>query len=766
MRFPPTALAPFLFWAGSLAGCSDSTVLADDEREDPPITAAPRVGPRPPELRLNSRRQRALPAKPEWVTAGDIDGDGYEELLATTLSPGSLHVFRGDAKGLSEKSTDLLVGGYPLRPILIPDPAGEGQQVVVAERASSWIRWLRPFAASGEQILGSVQLGSVPRAIGGGDLGADGQSDLVLALDGPRLVRVTPSGVQQDLPLVADLPRCLVVGEDCVFVGSQSQRRVDRYLWSAGQLLESPTSFPLPGIPRDMILDDVDQDGDLELLVAGGSNEIWVLGWGLPGGPTALEPDTAQQAMLSWKQNSVPIDLGLRRSPPSVDGPNNAPTSAERMVLCFSSMAYVRYWDLTPEGPRSHDSGYAGQTPTSATFLHLNADGFLDMAVANRDSNAISLLRGKDAHTFHQPTPVKVGGFPNALAQGDLNADGWPDLLVVNSKQDSLTILLGSAKGLIRAEDLSVDRGPHAPRLQDFDGDGNLDCGLLCSDATGCTWRRLFGDGTGTLAPRENAPPQPVGKGMGEWLMCDVTGDGAQEVLILSPELERLTVFAPPGADPLRYLHTQPLTGGPRTFTSLAGAPGSAALLAIGLTRGKQKGVVIGTLAPQGPGEPIEWSVQHDIPLTVTPTRLRTADMDGNGLEDVVVLSLLVDGGSDGRVVPLMQVDVDGAKQFTHWIRLRTSSMPRDMDLADLNGDGLPEILVCAQYAHIVDLWEGRTNLRGQYSLRRRDGIGSGVGAMAATVLDLNHQGLPDVVIADGHADQISSILNDTGSAD
>jgi hypothetical protein len=148
--------------------------------------------------------------------------------------------------------------------------------------------------------------------------------------------------------------------------------------------------------------------------------------------------------------------------------------------------------------------------------------------------------------------------------------------------------------------------------------------------------------------------------------------------------------------------------------------------------------------------------------LPIVPVTLKAADMDGNGLEDLVVLGLTSETGVDGRLVPVLQYEVDSVRHFRNWMRLQTSTMPRDLDLADLNGDGLPEVLVCAQFAHIVDLWEGGTKANGAFALFRRDGIGTGVGAMAAEVLDLDGEGGPDLAVADGHADQVSLVMNAT----
>jgi hypothetical protein len=348
------------------------------------------------------------------------------------------------------------------------------------------------------------------------------------------------------------------------------------------------------------------------------------------------------------------------------------------------------------------------------------------------------------------------------MAQGDLNGDGRTDLVVVNSKQDSISILVGRDQGLTRLGESHVDRGPHVPRILDLDGDGHMDCALLTSDATGCRFRRLFGDGTGALTPDPAAGAQRVGTGTGDWLLCDVTGNGDEELLVISPELDQLVIFAAPGREPLRYLHTQPFPGGPVAICALRAEPGQAPSLAIAIRRGDQRGVRIGSFDRSAPDGPLSWVPRHEVPLPIVPVTLKAADMDGNGLEDLVVLGLTSETGVEGRLIPVLQYEVDSIRHFRHWMRLQTSTMPRDLDLADLNGDGLPEVLVCAQFAHIVDLWEGGTKANGAFALFRRDGIGTGVGAMAAEVLDLDGEGGPDLAVADGHADQVSLVMNAT----
>ncbi|MDP6938772.1 MAG: VCBS repeat-containing protein [Planctomycetota bacterium] len=751
---------PIFLLVGLLTACGVESPERDADRA--PIVKPIKEQSPAPQPEFDARRQRALPGKPEWVSAGDIDGDGFDELLATTLSPGTLHVFSGSAAGIAQEPISLQVGDYPLRPLLVPDTNGTGQHVIVAERATGSLAWLRPLHSPGEQVLARVTLDSPPRALAAGDMGHDGQTDLILALDGPQLVVMDERGTRQVLALAADSPRCIALAGDCLFVGSQAERRVDRYLWRDGKVSPEPASFDLPGIPRALSLDDVDADGDLELLIAGGEDSLWVLGWQNPGGPLALDPALSASRLLTWDQHFVPIDLCLRRpglGPPTSAGP------FERLVLNYASMTYSRLWKLSRSGPRGTQRGYAGQTPTAATFIHLNSDPFLDLVIANRDSNAISLITGKDQHTFQQPERVPVGGFPNAMAQGDLNGDGRTDLVVVNSKQDSISILIGKEGGLVRFGESHVDRGPHRPRILDLDGDGHLDCALLTSDATGCRFRRFFGDGSGALTADPAAEAQRVGTGNGDWIMCDLTGDGDQELLTLSPELDQLVIFAAPGRKPLRYLQTQPFPGGPKALVALQGEPGLGPAIAIAITRGEQKGILIGSFDRSVPSGALPWNPSRAISLPMVPIALKAADMDGNGLEDLVLLGLTSEAGTEGLLAPVLQYEVDGVRHFRGWMHLATSTMPRDLDLADLNGDGLPEVLVCAQFAHVVDLWEGVATSRGGFSLIRRDGIGTGVGSMAAEVMDLDGKGGPDLAVADGHADQVSLVMNATDLA-
>jgi hypothetical protein len=72
-----------------------------------------------------------------------------------------------------------------------------------------------------------------------------------------------------------------------------------------------------------------------------------------------------------------------------------------------------------------------GIDPLGVAIADLDEDGPLDIVVANRGSDDLSILRGVGDGTFMQKVDVPAGAQPGGVAIADLNGDGNLDLVVV-----------------------------------------------------------------------------------------------------------------------------------------------------------------------------------------------------------------------------------------------------------------------------------------------------------------------------------------------
>jgi hypothetical protein len=690
------------------------------------------AGPGAPDgVRFLTRRQRELQEKPEWVLAEDVDGDGRAELVAATLSPGELRGWRGAPGGPGAELFRVAIGAYPLRPILLAPDAQGRRTLVVASRARRELAWLDPLAA--EPARAALALPSVPRALAAGDLGGDGARELVLVCD-QRLLAWVPErgGALATTALADELPRCVhVIGDGRgVVVGFQSTRRLALHPSVDGALGAAARTVELGGIPRAFAEGDLDGDGDPELAVAGGDEHLWVFGWGTGGGADGWFDDPP----LVWTTASIPLDVKI------ADGDGDG--RAEVYVLHAGDLSVSVLGELGRAGPGARDSGYSGQTPRSMALADLDGDGLLDVALANRDSVAVSVLYGRGGGALQRDRHAPVGGFPNGLAVLDLDADGRLDVLSLNSKDDTLTTLLARGGALAPQRRIPVGPAPRGARALDLDGDGRQDLVLLCVDLAGGRLVRLFGDGAGGLARRSAAPDLALGPTPRDVLPHDVDGDGTPELLVVDDERDELLVVAGDPAGALAVTARAALPSRPGALEELEFDGDPRPEVAVALGGSGRRGVVVGEF------DGGVWRELRLIPAAGAPFDLALADLDGDGVLDLACLALADPQSKQGRVQGLF---FDGAGSVALSAPRPTSLAPRHVVAADLDRDGSAEVLVAAQYAHIVNLY--RVQAR---ELAREDDVGMGIGPMALALLDVDGDGWLDLVAANGHADDVS----------
>jgi hypothetical protein len=113
-----------------------------------------------------------------------------------------------------------------------------------------------------------------------------------------------------------------------------------------------------------------------------------------------------------------------------------------------------------------------------------NADGKLDLAVANATSDNVSVLLGTGTGTFQAAVNYAAGSAPRSVAVSDFNGDGKADLAVANNGGGNVSVLTGTGAGAFQAPvSHNAAAGTHALVAGEFNGDGMPDLAVTNNTA-------------------------------------------------------------------------------------------------------------------------------------------------------------------------------------------------------------------------------------------------------------------------------------------
>jgi hypothetical protein len=159
-----------------------------------------------------------------------------------------------------------------------------------------------------------------------------------------------------------------------------------------------------------------------------------------------------------------------------------------------------------------------------------NRDGWLDLAIANRGSNTVTILlnQGHYGSAFARAHDVPVGAGPFDITTADFNRDGVPDLAVTNADAHTVSILLGRAAGGFSRSDIAVVAGPRGIATADVNRNGRAD--LVVTGWDSHTVQVLLADGHGGF--RAGAPPIRAGSRPQGVAVADINRDGTLDLVV------------------------------------------------------------------------------------------------------------------------------------------------------------------------------------------------------------------------------------------
>ncbi len=379
-----------------------------------------------------------------------------------------------------------------------------------------------------------------------------------------------------------------------------------------------------------------------------------------------------------------------------------------------------------------------------------DGDGKVDLAYYGNPAG-LEILYNKGGGKFGDVKKINTGDAleaPGSLSVGDLDHDGRDDLALIT--KDEILLLFQREKGKLS----EIERLPHAlgnPRMVkivDFDGNGVADLAML-DGGVDDPIRVRFGTEKGKHGPEERFFIEPLrayafgqvdGKPGSELLTIE-SQSGRTRVLTLGADDDdatrgRLAFYPlPTGGDQGRSLDLGDLDG-----------DGKADVVATDPTRAQF--IVYRQSGRSGLGE------SKTYPGLVGGGPVKLADLDGDGKAEVYVVSekekqLGRSVLQDGRLTFPVPLPISGEQ-------------PVALSVADLDGDKTPEVLYVTldhpAGANTADVYTLRALAReksGTFIPFRWGTADSvvlkGIGGVppAITVVDVNRDGLPDLLVFD-----------------
>jgi len=493
-------------------------------------------------------------------------------------------------------------------------------------------------------------------------------------------------------------------------------------------------------------------------------------GNGTPGGsPGAIQSPKYLPRFLGWnmlrKEGPDYVQHFLR--PHAANAlPSVSPKSGN---IATSPRPYATSQSLSPSvlpGFQFRPSITADLIPTSVATGDFNHDGHMDWVVANGGANSLWLYLGNGDGTAQPPVIIPLKGqSPVAVAAADLRGSGNLDLIVAEADSGQVGVLLGNGDGTFGVETpYYVPGAPLCLLIDDFNGDGHKDILVgMAGNVNVGEIAFLPGDGAGHFGPPVYQPYENTNVSSEDVLMAydvveaDLNGDGFPDLIVNDINPATPGVYA--------YLNQK---DGTFKISQMVDEPGffdQISNVALGDVNGDGCADLVDTntsgMASLFLGN-CDGTFQNpfngrQLGVGEIGVGLVLADVNGDGNLDIVTSAVplgndRIYGDQTGNVVSVLLGDGHGnfsnARVYRGWPSMYSFA------LADLNGDGYPDIVAASQDADLVSIF--LNDGRGGFGIPEGENFGyKGYGNSSPRrvlnasfkVADVNGDGLPDVVL-------------------
>ncbi|MFT5324045.1 MAG: subtilisin-like proprotein convertase family protein [Planctomycetaceae bacterium] len=637
---------------------------------------------------------------PTTIQIADVNNDGRPEIISanqsSTANGGSISVLAGLGNGDFEAATQLDVKA---RSIAVADVNRDGRLDLVSVNGRDF--GLFDFRANARATIPGVV--TVHLGLGDNEFQQAGSFDV-----GMNAISVTLADFNGDSILD-------VVTANEFPVGDASENGTLSVLIGNGDgTFGSAVSIEAGVGPSSVIAEDLDQDGNIDLAVtnrgesfgsfgqAGAADNRVFVYWG-NGDGTFEAPQI--ETVGNGPKELIAVDLNLDGLPELVTVNRGA------RLDFFGTNNTISILSPSVNSPRQYTAATTVTVPQGPTDLvsgDFNGDGNVDLAIAGSTENLVAVLLGGGDLSFSVPAtiPLTAALQPESLQTADLNGDGFLDLAVANLNSDDVSVLLGVGDGsFVPADQLANLVDQAGPLTADVNADGLDD--VLSIDQNGQILVRAGrSTANGLLAA-------PFVLNANSSARSITTFRNGEETLVaaVSRDGRSLTLhgFDEEGRPEVRQQTDLP---GFVSVFAVADVTGDGIDDVVGAL--PLDGQVI-LLRNDGAGR---FGTPELINVGEVPAAVDLVDLDGIGGLDVVVTArnsavahLLVNDGSGNFATPLVYPTSTAPIVLNpNSQQLGSLTRPVGQTLGDFDGDGLTDFLVVNQGERSFQLLKGTGN--------------------------------------------------------
>ena len=441
---------------------------------------------------------------PSSVYTADLDGDGYLDMISTSLSDSRVAWYK-NTDGLGNFGPQQIISGSfeGLSSVFAADLDGDGDNdVLVASTYGDTVGWFENL--DGQGTFGPYQVISVL---------TDGASS-VYAFD-------------------ADGD-----GDIDVFSISVGDHKIAWYKNIDGQGNFGPQQIISTNyeVPVYITSGDIDGDGKMDLISGNSHYQNGSIVWfkNVDGQGDFVEQQTLSNELVLCKA-AVLADI---------DGDGDLDIAA--VSLTFGDPAAVWFENMDGQGNFNETPNFIDTliNPNTIFAADFDNDGDIDLAVGSPDTG-IYWLQNNGSGIFGNPIIVDTNIFGiNTLFAADIDNDGKSDLIMASGSADRVawyknTDGQGNFGLAIEVSPINGANGPQQVISADIDGDGDKDIFAALTNDNRIVWQENL-DGQGTFSELKTIAniQKPLAIYPG-----DIDGDGFIDIIVAAQNRDETLVW-------------------------------------------------------------------------------------------------------------------------------------------------------------------------------------------------------------------------------